>query len=143
MAPSYTPADYAEVLMENDVVSTNFCVIFAPIVPDSRFASIEFSWSALVPTPGARPELTHYDISPFASAGDRNATIFLTCPVGAAPEDELLQAELTMYDSGTGSDHDDMIAILNSAAYAVVDALNCTEQSGLTPEPPARWEGTT
>ncbi|RKN05072.1 hypothetical protein [Streptomyces radicis] len=139
-SPSYTPADYADVLMENETVSTDFCVIFAPVVPDSRFANIVFSWSALVPEPGARPEQTYYDISPLASAGDHNARILLTCPVGAAPEDELLQAELTMYDSGSGSDHDDMIAILNSAAYAVVEALGCTEESGLTPEPPARWE---
>ncbi|RKN05071.1 hypothetical protein [Streptomyces radicis] len=140
MAPSYTPADYADVLMENNVTPTNLCVIYAPVRDRGEFASIKFSWFDLVPTPGEDRRLTYYDVDAYASTSDQYAAMFVNCPVGAAPPDELLWAELAVQTPGSGSDHDDMIAILNSATYTVVDALGCTEESGLTPEPPARWE---
>ncbi|RKN05070.1 hypothetical protein [Streptomyces radicis] len=139
-APSYDPRDYADVLMENDVITTNLCVIYTPSTSPRSFASITFSWVERVPTPGARPDATYYDITPYGSASDQNATMGVPCPVGAAPDDAFLQGELAVQTPGSGSDHDDMIAILNSAAHAVVEALGCTEESGLTPEPPARWE---
>ncbi|RBM23361.1 hypothetical protein [Streptomyces sp. PT12] len=129
-------------LMENNVTTTNFCVIYTP-VSDWEFASIKFRWFHLAPTPGEERRLSYYDVDAYASTSDQYASMFVNCPVGAAPPDEFLWAELAVQTPGTGSDHDDMIAILNSAAYAVVDALDCTEESGLTPEPPARWEGTT
>ncbi|RBM16503.1 hypothetical protein DEH69_16685 [Streptomyces sp. PT12] len=143
MAPSYTPTDYADVLMENNVITTDFCVIYTPGAYPMDFATIEFAWSSMVPTPGHERRLSYYDVDAYASTSDQYASMYVNCPVGAAPPDELLWAELAVQTPGSGSDHDDMIAILNSAAYAVVDALDCTEESGLTPEPPARWEGTT